>query len=87
MLNQSVEPVYCSGSNCCFLTHIQISQETGKVVWHSHLLKNSPQFVVIPIVKGFKLVSEVEVGVFLEFPCFLYGKMDVGNLISGSSAL
>ena len=54
-----------------------------QVVWHSHLLKNSPQFVVIHIVKGFKLVNEVEVGVFLEFPCFFYDLLDVGNLTSG----
>ena len=31
-----------SGSNCCFLIYIQISQETGKVVWYSHPLKNFP---------------------------------------------
>ena len=33
------EPVCCSvsGSNCCFLTCIQVSQEAGKVVWYSHL--------------------------------------------------
>ena len=42
-----------SGSNCCFLTWIQISQEAGKVVWYSHLSKNFPQFVVIHTVKGF----------------------------------
>ena len=36
-----------SGSNCGFLTHIQVSQETGKVVWYSHLFKNFPQFAVI----------------------------------------
>ena len=44
-----LEPVYCSmsGFNCCFLTCIQISQEAGKVVWNSHLLKNFPQFLVI----------------------------------------
>ena len=49
------------------------------MVWHSHLLKNFPQFVVvvIHIVKGFNIVNEAEVVVFLEFPCFLYGKMDV----------
>ena len=29
-----------SSSNCCFLTHIQVSQETVKVVWYSHLFKN-----------------------------------------------
>ena len=44
------------------------------------------QFVVIHIVKGFSIVNEAEVGVFLEFPCFLYDSMSVGNLISGSSA-
>ena len=36
-----------SGSFCCFLTCIEVSQETGKVVWYSHLFKNFPQFVVI----------------------------------------
>ena len=43
------EPVCCSvsNSNCCFLSCVQISQETGKVLWYSHLLKNFPQFVVI----------------------------------------
>ena len=37
----NLEPVHCSmsGSNCCFLTWIQISQEAGKVVWYSHLFK------------------------------------------------
>jgi len=50
-----LEPVCCSmsSSNCCFLTCIQISQEAGQVVWHSHLLKNVPWFVVIHTVKGF----------------------------------
>ena len=61
-----------SGSNCCFWTHIQVSQKTGKVVWYSHLLKYFPQFVVIHIVKGFSIVDEEEVDVFLKFPCFLY---------------
>ena len=41
-----------SGSNCCFLTCIQISQEAGKEVWYSHLLRNFPQFIVIHTVKG-----------------------------------
>ena len=74
-----------SGSNCCFLTCIQISQETHKVLWCSHLLKIF-QFVVIHAVKGFSIVNEAEVDVFLEFFCFLYDLTDVGNLISGSSA-
>ena len=39
-----LEPVCCSmsSSHCCFLISIQISQEAGKVVWYSHLLKNFP---------------------------------------------
>ena len=75
-----------SGSNSCFWTCIQISQEASKVVWYSHLFKNFPQIVVIHTVKGFGIVNEAEVDVFLEFPCFFYDPMDVGNLISGSSA-
>ena len=75
-----------SSCNCCFLTCIHISQEAGKVVCYSHLLKNFPQFVVIHTVKGFGLVNKAEVDVFLEFSCFFYDPMDVGNLISGSSA-
>ena len=75
-----------SSSNCCFLTYVQFSQEAGKVVWYSCLFKNSPQFVVIHTVKGFSVVNEAEV-VFLEFSCFFYDPVDVGNLISGSSAI
>ena len=75
-----------SSSNCCFLTWIQISQEAGKVVWYSHLFQNFPQFVVIHRVKGFGIVNKAEVDVFLELSCFFYDPMDVGNLISGSSA-
>ena len=74
------------GSNCCFLTHIQVSQETGKMVGYSHLFKNFLQFVVIHTVKSFCIVNEAEVDVFLEFPCFLYDPTNTGNLISGSSA-
>ena len=75
-----------SGSNCCFLTCIQISQETGKVVWYSHLLKNFPQFIVIHTVNGFGIVNKAELDVFLELSCFFDDPVDVGNLISGSSA-
>ena len=62
------EPVCCSmsSSNYCFLTCIQISQEAGKVVWYSQLLKNFPQFVVIHTVKGFSLLNDV----FLYSPDF-----------------
>ena len=75
-----------SGTNCCFLTFIQISQEAGQVVWYSHLLKNFPQFVVIHTVTGFGIVNKVEVDVFLELSCFFDDPADVGNLIPGSSA-
>ena len=74
-----------SGFNCCFLTHIQISQETGKLVWYSHLFKNFPQFIVIHTVKGFSVVNEADIGVFLEFSCFFYDPVNAGNLIYGSS--
>ena len=62
------------------LTCIQISQEAGKVVWYSHLLKNFPQFVVTHTVKGFGIVNKAELSHFFNDPT------DVGNLISGSSA-
>ena len=61
------EPVHCStsSSNCCLLTCILVSQETGKVFWYSHPFKNFPQFVVIHTAKGFSIVNEAEVDVFL----------------------
>ena len=55
------------------------------MIWYSHFLKNFPQFVVVHTVKGFSIVSEADADVFLESPCFLYGPMNVGSLISGSS--
>ena len=84
----NLEPVhsYMSDSNCCFLTSIQVSEEASKVVWYSHLFKNVPQFVVIHIIKGFSIVDEAEIDVFLESSCFFYDQMDIGTLISGSSA-
>ena len=84
----NLEPVCCSmsSSNCCFLTCVQISQGAGKVVWYSHLLKNFPQFVVIHTVKGFGVVNKAEVDVILVLSCFVDDPVDVGNLISGSSA-
>ena len=75
---KEIQPVHCSisSSNCCFLTSILISQEAGKVVWYSHLVKNFPQFVVIHTVKDFGIVNKAEVDVSLEYSAFL---------ISGSS--
>ena len=75
-----------SGSNCFFLTCIQVSQEAGQVVWYSHLFQNFPQFIVIHTVKGFGLVNKAEIDVFLELSCFFDDPVAVGNLISGSSA-
>ena len=49
--------------------------------------KNFPQFVVIHTIKGFGIVNKAEVDVFLELSCFFDDATDVGNLISGSSAL
>ena len=54
--------------------------------WYSHIFKNYPPFVVIHTVKGFSVVNEAEVDVFLELSCFFYDSMNVGNLISGSFA-
>ena len=71
-------------SKCRFLNYIQTFQETGKVIWYSHFLKNFPQFVVVHTVKGFSIVSEADRKVFWDFLA-LYDPMDVGNLISGSS--
>ena len=73
-----------SVSNCCSFTWIQISQEAGKVVWYSHLLKNFP--VSCDLHKDFGVINKAEIDVFLELSCFFYDPADVGNLISGSSA-
>ena len=62
------------------------SPETGKMVWYSHLTKSFPQFVMIHTVKGFSVVDETEIDVFLKFPCFVYNPVNVGNLISSSSS-
>ena len=92
-----LEPVCCSmsSSNCrigdrlptpIFLTCIQISQEAGQIVWYSHLFKKFPEFVVVHIVKGFGIVNKTEIDVFLELSCFFSDPVNVGNLISASSA-
>ena len=55
------------------------------MVWYSHFFKNFPQFVVIHTVKGFGIVNKAEIDVFLELS-FFNDPVDIGNLISGSSA-
>ena len=75
-----------SSSNCCFLIYIQFSQEAGQVAWYSYLLKNFSQITVIHTVNGLGIVNKAEVDVLLELSCFFDNPVDVGNLISGSSA-
>ena len=69
-------------SNGCFLTRLQVSQEIDKVVLYTHLFKNFP----VCCNPHSQRLYEAEVDVFLEFPCFLYDPMNVGNLVPGSSA-
>ena len=57
------------------------------MVWYSHLFQNFPPFAVIHTVKGFGIVNKAEIDVFLELSCFFHDPADVGNLVSGSSAL
>ena len=61
ILNQSVVPYRVL---TCFLTHIQVSQKTGKMVWYSHLFKSFPQFIMIHTVKGFAIVDKTGVDIF-----------------------
>ena len=74
-----------SSSNCCFLTCIQTSLEAGQEVC-SNLFQNFLHFIVIHTVKGFSVVNKADVDVFLELFCFFDDPVDVGNLISVSSA-
>ena len=56
------------------------------MVLYSHLFQNLPKFVVIHTVKSFGVVNKAEIDVFLELSYFFHDPVDVGNLISGSSA-
>ena len=56
------------------------------MIWDSHLFQNFPQYIVIHTVKGFGILNKAEIDVFLELSCFFHDRVDVGNLISGSSA-
>ena len=85
LLSQFGTSCSMSSSNCSFLTCIQISQEAGKVVWYSHLFKSFP-VCRDPHSQTFGVVNRAEVDVFLVFYCFFDDPMDVGNVISGSSA-
>ena len=69
-----------SGSNCCFLSCIQVSQEAGDVIWYSRLFKNIPQFVVIHTVKGFRTVNEAEVDFFF-FNSLVFSKIQQDQIL------
>ena len=56
------------------------------MVWFSNLFQNFPDFLVIHTVKGFGIVNKAEIDDFLELSCFFDDPVDIGNLISGSSA-
>ena len=56
------------------------------MVWYAHLVQNFPQIIVIHTVKGFGIVNKAEIDVFKELSSFFHDPVDVGNLISGSSA-
>ena len=56
------------------------------MVCYFHLFKSFPQFIMIHTVKGFSVVKEAGIDVFLEFPCFLYDPANVGNLNQRNSS-
>ena len=82
----------CSENEYTIQSNLQIQcnpYQANSGIFHSNFLecyKNFPQFIVIHTVKGFGIVNKVEIDVFLELSCFFYDPVDVGNLISGSSA-
>ena len=82
-----LEPFSCSisRSNCCFLTCIEISQESGQVVWYSHLFQNFPVSCDTHS-QRFVIVNKTEIDIFMELSCFFHDPADVGNFISDSSA-
>ena len=84
LLFQSLVP--CSVLTVASSPAYRFLRRQVKVVWYSHLIKTFPQFVVVHTVKGFSVVSDAIGDVFLEFSCFFDDPVDVGNLVSGSSA-
>ena len=69
-----------------FLDLYTVFSGRGLVVWYSHLFQNFPQFIGIYTVKGFGIVNKAEIDVLLELSCFFDDPVDVGILISCSSA-
>ena len=84
--NQSVVPYPVLTVASLFTHRFLRRQVRWQVVWYSHLFKNFPEFAVVHTVKGFDIVNKTEVDVFLELSHFFDDPVDVGSLISGSSA-
>ena len=51
------------------------------MIWYSHLFENFPHFFVIHTIKGFSVVNEAEIDIFLEFPCLFYDPTDGGSFV------
>ena len=68
------------GSNCYFLTCIQVSQEIGKIAWYSHLSKSFPQFATIHTVQGFSTMKQ-RLMFFWNSLAFSMIQRTVGNLM------
>ena len=86
----NLEPVHCSmsGSNCCSLFCIQISQEAGQVIWNSHIFQNFP-VCCEPDSQRLYIVSEAEVNDFwnsLPFP-MIQQMLAIWNLVFSKSSL
>ena len=87
ILNQSVVPYrVLTVASWHAYRFLRRQVRSGKMVCYSQLSMSFPQFVMIHTVKGFRVLDETEVDVFLQFPFFLYDPVDVGNLISGFSS-
>ena len=84
----NLEPVYCSmpRSNCCFPTCIQISQEAGQGGLVVPSLSEFSTVCCDPHSQRLGILSRAEIDIFLELSCFCNDPLDVGSLISGSSA-
>ena len=73
---------------CFFLTCIQISQKVWYLRWSGIPISlRIFHSLLWSTVKGFRVVSEAEVDIFLEFSCYFYDLTDVDNLVPGSFAL
>ena len=74
-----------SSSNLLRDLHIGFSRgRSGGLVFPS--LSEFSTVFVIHTIKGFGIVNKAEIDVSLELSCFFHDSVDVGNLISGSSA-